>query len=608
MWLVLVALLVGAGVLVWMALAVADFREPVAGDPDTPSTVDPASPPTAEQPAPSGWALPEFATPASGIVDVAAGTADEVAAGVLQQVVATAPVVVTVDQSTGPELAIAGGLARDLRAPLVVTGGDTGTGASPTSTASTEATSTPDDTGTDPAATDAPTDASSGAPSTAALLDGWATSQVVAIGTPPATSATVHEVMVTMPAVDSSPAATATASADPSADPDATASPSAAPEPSPEVTRPEQVDAMLADAAVIPAPDPLTDVVAVVRPDQDEPLRADVAQALDLAGIETVPFTGDDPRAMPALQESLADAQSILLAVADEQWPDAPPMSTGPTDWAGLFLAAVEAPELVGGGKVLFPDRILIAAYGNPRGPALGVLGERDLEGSIAYTQDLAADYEGLFGDSSVQPAFEIIATVASGEPEPDESYSRKEDLDLLTEWVDGATEAGIYVVLDLQPGREDFLTQAKRLEDLLRRPNVGLALDPEWRLEPDQVHIEQIGSVTTAEVNEVSDWLAGIVRDEVLPQKLLMIHGFRLSMMTDRQDLHFPAELATMLQMDGQGPQTLKNDTYEVLTEAGPDQVWWGWKNFYDEDSPETRSPEDTAAVDPTPYFISYQ
>ena len=40
-----------------------------------------------------------------------------------------------------------------------------------------------------------------------------------------------------------------------------------------------------------------------------------------------------------------------------------------------------------------------------------------------------------------------------------------------------------MYVVLDLQPGRSNFLDQAKLYEPLLRLPHVGLALDPEWRL-----------------------------------------------------------------------------------------------------------------------------
>jgi hypothetical protein len=34
---------------------------------------------------------------------------------------------------------------------------------------------------------------------------------------------------------------------------------------------------------------------------------------------------------------------------------------------------------------------------------------------------------------------------------------------------------------------------------------------------------------------------------------------------------------------------------------------VWWGWKNFYDEDRP-TLTPAQTVAVEPSPRFISYQ
>ena len=52
---------------------------------------------------------------------------------------------------------------------------------------------------------------------------------------------------------------------------------------------------------------------------------------------------------------------------------------------------------------------------------------------------------------------------------------------------VDAAKAAGAYVMLDLQPGRTDFLTQAKRYQELSTEPHVGLALDPEWRLQPDR-------------------------------------------------------------------------------------------------------------------------
>ena len=73
-----------------------------------------------------------------------------------------------------------------------------------------------------------------------------------------------------------------------------------------------------------------------------------------------------------------------------------------------------------------------------------------------------------------------------------------------------------------------DFLTQAKQYEEFLRMPHVGLAMDPEWRLKPNEVHLRQIGTVDAEEINQVVAWLAGIVREEGLPQKLLIVHQFR--------------------------------------------------------------------------------
>jgi hypothetical protein len=64
---------------------------------------------------------------------------------------------------------------------------------------------------------------------------------------------------------------------------------------------------------------------------------------------------------------------------------------------------------------------------------------------------------------------------------------------------------------------------------------------------------------------------------------------------------------LAYVIQMDGQGPQEAKLDTWRAVTASAPDNVRFGWKNFYDEDQP-TRSPTDTMALDPTPVFVSYQ
>jgi hypothetical protein len=180
--------------------------------------------------------------------------------------------------------------------------------------------------------------------------------------------------------------------------------------------------------------------------------------------------------------------------------------------------------------------------------------------------------------------------------------------VDFLRPWVDAARANGIYVMLDLQPGRTDFLTQAQRYAELLAQPNVGLALDPEWRLRPDQVHLAQIGSVAADEINRTGAWLAAFTREHTLPQKVLMLHQFTVGMITDRSTLVTDYdELRVVIHADGFGSAGAKFNTWNTLHLDEPANVFWGWKNFYDEDKP-TFSPQQTVAVSPSPVFVSYQ
>ena len=279
-------------------------------------------------------------------------------------------------------------------------------------------------------------------------------------------------------------------------------------------------------------------------------------------------------------------------------------------DEVGWQLAVLQSgAEIPGGGIVMFPDsapRRLVAFYGHPVTSRLGVLGEQNPEQGIARLKRVAAGY-GADG-ARVLPTFEIIATVASASAGSDGDYSSATDRDVLRPWIEAAADNDVYVVLDLQPGRTDFLTQAKIYEEFLRLPHVGLALDPEWRLKPNQVHLRQIGTVDTAEINQVIRWLAGIVREEALPQKLFIVHQFRFSMITNRDRMETPEELAVVIQMDGQGSLGAKYNTWNALTRDTEDLGFrWGWKNFYDEDSP-TATPAQVLELTPVPVFVSYQ
>ena len=358
------------------------------------------------------------------------------------------------------------------------------------------------------------------------------------------------------------------------------------------VTRP----AALPSTSTLP---PLGHVVVLV---QRESAGAEVAAVTtaQAAGVQVITLHGRDPRTDPAAISALSAArpQRVIALGA----------SFRPVRRLKARLAVAETGvQLPGGGEVLFPMRRLVALYGHPGTPALGVLGDQGLHASIARAKKTAARYRRL-SNIPVIPAFEIIATVAEGSPGPDGSYSYQTPLAALLPWVTRASRAGMYVVLDLQAGRASLLAQAKAYRPILALPNVGLALDPEWKLQPGQRPLRQIGSVTASEVNSVSNWLAGLTARHHLPQKLLVLHQFQLSMIggENRIDTRHD-DLAIIIHMDGQGTQNDKQETWQAVTGAAPRHVFFGWKNFYVMDHP-MLSPRQTMTRLPKPMMISYQ
>lgn len=235
-------------------------------------------------------------------------------------------------------------------------------------------------------------------------------------------------------------------------------------------------------------------------------------------------------------------------------------------------------------------------------------MGEQPPAEAAQLATSYAQQYQPLDGQPVI-PAFEIIVTVASQSPGADGDYSNETAIEDLVPYIDAITEAGGYAVLDLQPGQGDFLHQARLYEELLLRPNVGLALDAEWKLNPGEQPLSRIGSATSGEINAVADWLAALVREHKLPQKMLILHQFRLDMYPDRENIRTDQpELAWVLHADGHGVPEQKFDTWNVLRQGLSPDYFMAWKNFIDEDTP-TFSPEQTYNdVQPRPWFVSYQ
>jgi len=364
-----------------------------------------------------------------------------------------------------------------------------------------------------------------------------------------------------------------------------------------------RVVARAADLPPTGDPASLRDVTVLIRASakasRSVPIVA-VTTTAKAAGATVIDMTGSDPRTDPAVIKALTRLRPHAVVAVGAGF--------GSVALLTARLAVAETGrQLPGGGQVMFPGRRLIALYGNPEAPSLGVLGHQDLPASIARAKEMAAEYRPL-STVPVVPAFEIIASVAEGSPGPDGSYSYETPIDQLLPWVRSATKAGLYVVLDLQAGRASLLQQAKDYKSLLALPDVGLALDPEWKLLPGQRPLKQIGHVDISEVNSVIDWLAALTARDKLPQKLLVLHQFLLSMIAGEQDLDTSHDdLSILIHMDGQGTPGNKQATWNAVTAAAPPRVFFGWKNFFVMDHP-MLTPGETMTKTPAPVMISYQ
>jgi hypothetical protein len=347
-------------------------------------------------------------------------------------------------------------------------------------------------------------------------------------------------------------------------------------------------------------PEPLHGVAVLVHQGSAAQVSDAAATTARVAGARVITVGGWDPRGYPAAIKALAAMHPREVVAVGGGF--------GPASRLASRVAVAETGiQLPGGGQVMFPGRRLVCLYGHPGAPTLGVLGEQDLPASIERAREVAAQYTSL-SKVPVVPTFEIIATVAQAYPGYDGMYSYATPLSDIQPWVSAATKAGMYVVLDLQPGRANLLDQAKLYSSLLKLPNVGLALDSEWKLQPGQKPLQQIGSVDVSEINSVIHWLAALTARDHLPQKLVVLHQFRLSMIIGEQNLDTSEDdLAILIHMDGQGTPGAKQSTWDAVTAAAPKHVWFGWKNFYVKDTPMI-SPQATMAETPTPVMISYQ
>ncbi|TQS46408.1 hypothetical protein [Cryptosporangium phraense] len=259
--------------------------------------------------------------------------------------------------------------------------------------------------------------------------------------------------------------------------------------------------------------------------------------------------------------------------------------------------------ELPLGGRTIFPAYRVVAYYGSTGGGTLGVLGEAPPDQIVPRLRAAAAPFAT--PERPVQIAFELIVRVADRHPGPHGIYSHSIKPSVIREYVAAAERAKALIVLDVQPGRLSFPDAIEPYRWALEHPNVGIALDPEWRVGYGQVPGQVVGQVSAAEVNQASAYVADIVRDHDLPEKLFLLHQFRRRMLPDVEDIVPREGLAMVQHVDGFGNRTEKDATYAAVRR--PEQFHLGYKLFYDEDVARYQ-PSEVLAFSQPPEYVSYQ
>ena len=289
----------------------------------------------------------------------------------------------------------------------------------------------------------------------------------------------------------------------------------------------------------------------------------------------------------------------IVLAVkalAGGSEPAAPP---GEETSAAPEAAPVELPR---GGRSVLPEHRVVAFYGAPQSDELGALGIGTPDQAARKLARQAKAYERR---RPVLPALELIAVIANADAGEDGMYRARQEDAVIRRYLRAARRHDMLLVLDIQPGRSDFFTETTRLERWLREPDVGLALDPEWRVRAGEVPGQVIGQVDAREVNATSAWLAQLVARHDLPEKLFVVHQFTEDMVDDTQ-LKPRDGLAMVLNADGFGTEPVKVAKYHEFARAAR-TLDHGFKLFYREDAG-LMSPAQVLRLRPAPAVVVYE
>jgi hypothetical protein len=258
----------------------------------------------------------------------------------------------------------------------------------------------------------------------------------------------------------------------------------------------------------------------------------------------------------------------------------------------------------------VLPKQRIVAFYGNPASKRMGILGELPPDQMLARLDREVAAWRSADPSTPVRPALHMIAVMATGDPGTDSLFRlRMPDwrIEQVMEWAD---RRDAMLFLDIQPGHSTVRQEIPRLGQWLTRPDVHLALDPEWSMSGDAVPGRRIGSMTAADVNFAIGFLADLVERHDLPPKVLVVHRFTQHMLRDAEQIRIDPRVQVVINMDGWGPPSQKILAYRDIVAPEAEQ-FTGFKLFFKNDrrgGSRLLTPAEILDLQPAPVYIQYQ
>ncbi|MGI8551152.1 MAG: hypothetical protein ACR2PL_10280 [Dehalococcoidia bacterium] len=253
-----------------------------------------------------------------------------------------------------------------------------------------------------------------------------------------------------------------------------------------------------------------------------------------------------------------------------------------------------------------FADHRVVAYYGNPLSPILGILGDGDPEQMVVRLKQQTGAYAQIDTGRPVTAALELIEAVAQDTPTDNKLFLAYTEPEVVDRYSKLAQDNSMLLILDEQIGRSTPEAETSRLIGRLSSPHVQLALDPEFDMKPGEIPGDTLGSMDAADINQVQAMLEDVAVRNRLPSKILIIHLFQLDMLTHPDQLRSYPHVDLVLDADGFGTRSIKEEKYQALITARP-AGHPGVKLFYKYD-PNIWAPSDVLKLNPPPDVIIYQ